>query len=160
MTISRTSSALVVASALLLLAGCSGGSTAPEAEATRTVAPTSAPAEEEAAASEGGQSKAEACQILGTTFTELGTMGGELDMSDPQGTVTAFSDFADRMRIDLAEITNAEIAPAAQQAAAGMDEYAAYLESMLTDPSKAGELTDRVTAMQEDVMQAATACQG
>lgn len=162
MTTTRVPFALLSASVLLVLAGCSGGSSAPQAEKTASVAPSTqtSPSAPEPAASTDGQSKADACQIVLTSFSELGAMGGQLDTNDPQGTVTAFADFAGWMRDDFAQITNADILPAAEQASAGMDTYAAFLDDMLADPTRATEIPAQVSTMQENFMQAVTACQG
>lgn len=166
MTITRAPFALLAASALLLLAGCSGGaSTTTEASPAESVAPTAATSTSAAPtpatdADESGQSKADACQIIIASFNDVVTTSQAMDSSDPQGNLKRFQELSAKVQGDFAQITNADIAPAAQKASAQLDEYAAFLESVTADPSKLGELGTQVTALQQSFTEAGTVCQG
>jgi len=166
MTISRTPFALIAASALLLLTGCSGG-TSDTAESsddsmtdsgTTTTQETTAPASPAAAA--GDQSKAEACDIIRTQFQEVSGAGSTVDSSDPQATLAAFKDLASEVGTQFASITNDEVAPAAQKASGALNDYAAFLETVIADPSKASGLGDQVSTLQTSFTEAATVCAG
>ncbi|MDT0117901.1 hypothetical protein Q9R20_12980 [Microbacterium sp. PRF11] len=159
----RTSFAVLAASALLLLAGCSGGTTAPADTASESAAATpaaTAAATSAAAAATTGQSKADACQIIISSFTDVTQASSEISTSDPQAAVATFRTLADKVTADFAQISNAEIAPVAQKASAQLGEYVTFLDSVVSDPSKVSGLSDQVTALQESFTEAGTACQG
>lgn len=157
----RAPFALIAASALLLLAGCSagGGSTTADESAAPPVATSTASAPE-AAETEGGQSKADACQIVIASFSDVVSTSQAIDTTDPQGTLAAFTALTDKVQGEFSRITNEEIAPVAQKAGAQLDEYAAFLEGFTADPARASEFGAQVTALQESFTQAGTACQG
>ncbi|MFF7683321.1 hypothetical protein ACFZA2_11235 [Microbacterium sp. NPDC007973] len=166
MIIKRASFAAVAATALLL-AGCSGGgssdadSTAQESSAPSSVASSSAPTPSQASvAPAGDQSKQDACQIIITSFNDVTSASGDIDTSDPQAAVTRFKELASKVKGDFSQITNAEIAPAAQNATQTLDQYVAFLEGVMADPSKASGLGEQITALQESFTQAGTACAG
>lgn len=166
MIIKRTPFALVAASALLLLAGCSGGAsnTAESSDnrtndgGTTTTQETTAPAAPAAPA--GDQSKAEACDIVREQFQAVSGAGSTVDSSDPQATLTAFKQLASDVGTQFSSITNEEIAPAAQKASGALSNYAAYLETVVADPSKASGLSDQISTLQSSFTEAATACAG
>ena len=166
MTTSRAPFALVAASALLLLAGCSGGaSTTTDAAPADSVAPTpvasaSASSTPESGTDATGQSKADACQIIIASFNDVVSTSQSMDSSDPQGNLTRFQELSEKVQGDFAQITNADVAPAAQKASAQLDEYAAFLASVTADPGKLGELGTQVTALQQSFTEAGTVCQG
>jgi hypothetical protein len=158
----RTPFALIAASALLLLAGCSagGGSTTAAESAAPPVASSAATSPSEAAEAEGGQSKADACQIVIASFSDVVSTSQAMDTSDPQATLAAFTALAEKVQGEFSRITNEEIAPVAQKAGTQLDEYAAFLEGFTADPAQVSEFGAQVTALQESFTQAGTACQG
>jgi hypothetical protein len=159
----RAPFALIAASALLLLAGCSAGgapsSTADSAAPSGAGSATPGGSSPDAAA-DGGQSKADACQIIIASFNDVASTSQSIDTSDPEGTRAAFAALTEKVQSDFAQITNEEIAPAAQKAGAQLDAYSAFLESFIADPTKASELGPQVSALQESFTEAGTACQG
>ncbi|MDR6691068.1 ABC-type glycerol-3-phosphate transport system substrate-binding protein [Microbacterium sp. 1154] len=162
----RVPFALVAASALLLLAGCSGGgsNTAESSDdssvdgGTTTTQETTAPTTPAAAA--GDQSKAEACDIVREQFQAVSGAGSTVDSSDPQATLTAFKQLASDVGTQFSSITNEEIAAPAQKASGALNDYAAYLETVIADPSKASGLSDQISTLQASFTEAATACAG
>jgi len=162
----RAPFALVAASALLLLAGCSGGgsNTAESSDdssadsGTTTTQETTAPTTPAAAA--GDQSKAEACDIVREQFQAVSGAGSTVDSSDPQATLTAFKKLASDVGTQFSSITNEEIAAPAQKASGALNDYAAYLETVIADPSKASGLSDQISTLQASFTEAATACAG
>lgn len=162
----RAPFALVAASALLLLAGCSGGgsNTAESSDdsstdsGTTTTQETTAPTTPAAAA--GDQSKAEACDIVREQFQAVSGAGSTVDSSDPQATLTAFKKLASDVGTQFSSITNEEIAAPAQKASGALNDYAAYLETVIADPSKASGLSDEISTLQASFTEAATACAG
>ncbi|WP_298872384.1 hypothetical protein [uncultured Microbacterium sp.] len=166
MIIKRASFAAVAATALLL-AGCSGGGSSDAAGAAAESASPSpassspAPASTEASsAATGEQSAQEACQIIISSFNDVTTASSEISTSDPQAAVTRFKELASKVQSDFSQITNGDIAPAAQNASQTLDEYVTFLEGVMADPSTASGLGDQVTALQESFTQAGTACAG
>lgn len=162
MTRTRAPFALAAASALLLLAGCSagGGAETTTAASAAPSASTSAASSPDSAEAESGQSKADACQIVIASFSDVASTSQAMDTSDPQGTLAAFAALTQKVQGDFSRITNEEIAPAAQKAGAQLDEYSAFLEGFMADPTRASELGAQVTALQESFTEAGTACQG
>ncbi|PNW08443.1 hypothetical protein DEU35_2921 [Microbacterium sp. AG157] len=165
MIIKRAPFALVAASALLLLAGCSGGSGTAESSddsmadgGTTTTQETTAPATPSAPA--GDQTKAEACDIVREQFQAVSGAGSTVNSSDPQATLTAFKQLASDVGTQFSSITNEEIAPSAQKASGALNDYAAYLETVVADPSKASGLSDQISTLQASFTEAATACAG
>ena len=166
MIIKRTPFALVAASALLLLAGCSGGATNTAESSddsmtdsgTTTTQETTAPASPAAPA--GDQSKADACDIVRTQFQEVSGAGSTVDSSDPQATLAAFKKLASDVGTQFDSITNAEVAPAAKKASGALNDYAAFLETVVADPSKASGLSGQVSTLQASFTEAATVCAG
>lgn len=162
----RVPFALVAASVLLLLAGCSGGgsNTAESSDdssvdgGTTTTQETTAPTTPAAAA--GDQSKAEACDIVREQFQAVSGAGSTVDSSDPQATLTAFKQLASDVGTQFSSITNEEIAAPAQKASGALNDYAAYLETVIADPSKASGLSDQISTLQASFTEAATACAG
>ena len=161
MTRTRASFALVAASALLLLAGCSAGGATTAADETES-SPIATPAASapEATEAASGQSKADACQIVIASFSDVVSTSQAMDTTDPQGTLAAFTALSEKVQGEFSRITNEEIAPLAQKAGAQLDEYAAFLEGFTADPARASEFGAQVTALQESFTQAGTACQG
>lgn len=158
----RAPFALVAASALFLIAGCSAGgapSTTAESAAPSTSAESTTSSSDDASAT-GGQSKADACQIIIASFNDVASTSQSMDTSDPEGTLAAFNTLTEKVKGDFARISNEEIAPAAQKAAAQLDAYSGFLESFMADPTKVSELGTQVTALQESFTEAGTACQG
>lgn len=163
MIIKRTPFALVAASALLLLAGCSGGSTNTAESSddsmndggTTTTQETTAPA-----APAGDQSKAEACEIVRTQFQEVSGAGSAMNTSDPQAAMAQFTQLASDVSTQFDTITNEEVAPAAQKASGALNDYAAFLETVVADPSKASGLSEQVSTLQTSFTEAATVCAG
>lgn len=163
MTRTRVPFALIAASALLLLAGCSAGdasTAAAESVAPAASTPATSSPSPEAADTEGGQSKADACQIVIASFGDVVSTSQAMDTADLQGTLTAFNALTEKVQGEFSRITNEEIAPVAQKAGAQLDEYAAFLEGFTADPTRASEFGAQVTALQESFTQAGTACQG
>ncbi|MBM3715146.1 MAG: hypothetical protein FJW64_05305 [Actinobacteria bacterium] len=165
MTTMRTPLALIAASALLLLTGCTGGGS-PSTASETSDAPSSTPtavAETESAettAPEGGQSKDDACQIIITSFTDVSQASSDIATSDPETAIATFKTLADKVETDFAQITNAEVAPLAQEASTQLQEYVTFLDGVLADPNNASGLGDQITALQDSFTQAGTACQG
>lgn len=155
----RTPFALLAASALLLLAGCSGGGTAAEQEDTAASSAASAPAQESAAPA-ADQSKADACQIVIASFSDVTQASSSMSSTDPEAAMATFRDLAAKVQSDFAGITNSEIAPFAQDASATLNDYVAFIEGLTVDPSNASALTEQVTALQDSFTAAGTACTG
>lgn len=165
MIIKRTPLALVAASALLLLAGCSGGGSSAEGDAnaaapTAESSATSQAATQESSAPAGDQSKAEACEIVTSSFSDVTEASGSIDTTDPQAALAGFKDLAAKVDSNFSQITNAEVAPAAQNASASLNEYVTFLEGVIADPSTASGISEQVTALQESFTEAGTACAG
>ncbi|MEZ3158712.1 hypothetical protein AB1K56_17480 [Microbacterium sp. BWR-S6Y] len=165
MTITRASAAFgALAAAALLLAGCSGGASSDAAPTTaESTAPSpvsSSPAPAASAAADGDQSKQDACQIIITSFNDVTEASGEINTSDPQAAVDRFKEIATKVQGDFSQITNADIAPAAQNASATLNQYVTFLEGVIADPSTASGLSEQVTALQESFTQAGTVCAG
>lgn len=161
MTTTRASFALVAASALLLLAGCSGsGPTTTAVESTPSAAPSSAASSPAPAADEAGQPKADACQIIIASFNDVAATSEAIDTNDPDGTLAAFGALTEKVQADFSQITNTEIAPGAQKASEQLTEYSTFLQRLMGDPSQASELMTQVTALQQSFTEAATPCQG
>lgn len=165
MTITRASAAFgALAAAALLLAGCSGGASsdaAPTTAASTAPSPvSSSPAPAASAAADGDQSKQDACQIIITSFNDVTEASGEINTSDPQAAVDRFKELATKVQGDFSQITNADIAPAAQNASATLNQYVTFLEGVIADPSTASGLSEQVTALQESFTQAGSARAG
>ncbi|MDQ1084034.1 MULTISPECIES: hypothetical protein [Microbacterium] len=161
MIITRAPFALIAASTLLLLAGCSGGdTTSTEVEPAESIAATSAASTPASPETETGQSKADACQVIIASFSDVVSTSQAMDPTDPQGNLAKFKELTDKVQGDFAQITHADIAPAAQKASAQLDEYAAFLEAVAADPGRAGELGTQVMALQQSFTEAGTACEG
>lgn len=166
MIIKRASFAAFAATALLL-AGCSGGgssdadSPAQESSAPSGAASSAAPSSSQAAAAPAGdQSKQDACQIIISSFNDVTEASGEINTSDPQAAVDRFKELATKVQGDFSQITNADIAPAAQNASSTLNQYVTFLEGVIADPSTASGLSEQVSALQESFTQAGTACAG
>jgi hypothetical protein len=155
----RAPFAVGTAAALLLLAGCSGGTSA--SDQGDAAAPSSAaPSTPTAAAPATDQSKADACKIIIDSFTDVSQASSSMSTSDPQAAMATFKDLTAKVQSDFEGITNAEIAPLAQDASTSLSNYVTFLEQITADPSKASELGTQVTALQNSFTAAGTACQG
>lgn len=155
----RAPFAIGTAAVLLLLAGCSGGGSA--SDQGDAAAPSSAASStSEAAAPTTDQSKADACKIVIDSFTDVSQASSTMSTSDPQAAMATFKDLTAKVQSDFQGISNAEIAPLAQEASAALGDYVTFLEAITADPSKASELGDQVTALQNSFTAAGTACQG
>lgn len=155
----RAPFAVGAAAVLLLLAGCSGGGTT--SHQGDAAAPSSAASSRsEAAAPATDQSKADACKIIIDSFTDVSQASSSMSSSDPAAAMATFTDLTAKVQSDFAGITNAEIAPLAQDASTSLSNYVAFLEQITADPSKASEPGTQVTALQNSFTAAATACQG
>lgn len=135
MIIKRTPLAALAASALLLLAGCSGGG-APAAD----------------------QSKADACDIVKTQFEEVSKAGSSMSSSDPEAAMTSFKSLATNVDDAFSSITNTEVAPAAAQASGALNDYVAFLEGVVADPSGVDGLGEQVQTLQQSFTDAAAVC--
>ncbi|KZE41548.1 hypothetical protein [Microbacterium sp. T32] len=155
----RAPFAVGAAAALLLLAGCSGGGSAPDQgdAAAPSSAASSAPS---AAAPVAEQSKADACKIIIDSFTDVSQASSSMSTSDPAAAMATFKELVTKVQGDFQGITNTEIAPAAQDASTTLSNYVAFLEQVTADPSKASELGDQVTALQNSFSAAGKACEG
>lgn len=152
----RTPLALVAASALLVLVGCSGGGASTDASAPDT----SASSAQQSAAPAAEQSKADACEIIIASFTDVSQATSSMSSSDPAAAMATFKDLVSKVQGDFQGITNAEIAPLAQDASTTLSNYVTFLEELTADPSKASGVTEQVTALQNSFTAAGTACQG
>lgn len=144
----RHTVALATASLALLLAGCSGGGGTT----------SSAPAGESAPPAAADQSKTEACTVVQKSLTEFSSINSQLDPSNPQAAVDAFKKFTTTTSESLNAITNTEVKDAATQAATALDDYVAFLETIVADPSKASDISTQITALQEGFTKVATVC--
>ncbi|MBT2500777.1 hypothetical protein J7E25_16905 [Agromyces sp. ISL-38] len=120
----------------LLLAGCAvgGGGSAPEkAEEVATV-------ETEAAVSV-EQTKQEACDIMAAgvqALAELNTPETMTTMTSDPAAGLALLDTAEAALNDsAAQVTNAEVLPAATEAAAAASDYFGYVRTLAQDPANA-----------------------
>jgi len=148
---------LAAASALLLLAGCSGGGSASD-QGDATAPTSTAPSASASATPVAEQSKAEACEVVSTAFTEVTQASSTMSSSDPQAAMATFQELAATVRTDFEGITNTEIAPLARDASAALGEYVTFIEELAADPSKADGLSDQITALQTTYDAAAQAC--
>lgn len=145
----------------ILLAGCSGtsGSSSPEAttsakqsaETTETETDTETETTTE-------QSKADACAVVQETLTEFSEVSAALDPSDTQAMVDQFKELSASSGAALTAITNVEVAPAASAAAAGLNDYVVFLETIITDPTQASALGDQITALTDSITEVSTVC--
>jgi hypothetical protein len=149
--------AVTTAALALLLTGCAGGSGSTSSEPATAETQQSQSSAPEAATD---QSKADACKIVQDSFTEFGELSGSVDASDPQGALDGFKALSAKAGDALNGITNSEVKPAATKAAAALGEYVSFLETVISDPSKASDLSGQVTALQEGFTEAATVCAG
>lgn len=145
--------AVATAALALLLAGCSGGSggassEGPKNETQQSSVPPAA----------ADQSKADACKIVQDGLTEFSTLSSEMDPSNPQGVLDKFKELSTKTSDSLASITNAEVKPAATKAATALGDYVTFLEAVIADPSKASDMTEKVTALQEGFTEVGTVC--
>jgi hypothetical protein len=150
--------AVTTAALALLLAGCSGGGAGSSSEPAAAEGSQGQSSSAPDAAS--GQSKADACKIVQDSFAKFGELSGSVDASDPQGAVDTFKQFSSETKDALSSITNDEVKPAATKAATALEGYVGFLEAVLSDPSKAGDMGAQATALQEGFTEAATVCAG
>lgn len=92
------------------------------------------------------------------SLTEFASINGQLDPSDPQAVVDQFKEFTATASESLNAITNAEVKDAATDAATALDDYVAFLETIVADPSKASDISVQVTSLQEGFTEVATVC--
>lgn len=142
--------AVVTAALALTLTGCTVGGT-PTSSSTGGAQQSSAPETSD-------QSKAEACQIVQDSLTEFSNLSSDMDASDPQGVIDKFKELSTSATSALGEITNAEVKPAATAAASALGEYVEFLQTAITDPSKLGDISSKVTGLQEAFTQVGTIC--
>ena len=148
----------------LLLAGCSGGGEATGASqdgrASSGSSSGSTSAETSAPPASSDQSKVDACLIVKDSFEEFSSVSSTVDASNPQGAIDAFKDLSAKTTDALASITNAEVKPAATKAATALGDYVTFLETVVSDPSQASEMSAKVTDLQEGFTEVATICAG
>jgi len=157
--------AVAAAALALLLTGCSGGggdapAETPQGQTSQSAAPQSSAPAPTAEAGSSGQTTAEACAIVQESFTTFSELNGTIDASDPQAAVDALGQLSEEASASFGQITNEEVKPAATQAVSALGEYVTFLQTVLSDPSKATEMNGQVTALQEGFTAAATVCAG
>lgn len=156
MKIIRAPFVLLVASALLL-GGCSAGESA--SDQGEAAAPTSAaPSAPASATPIAEQSKADACRVMSTAFSEVTQAGSSMSSSDPETAMATIKDLAAKVRTDFEGITNPEIAPLAQDASDAVGDYVTFVEGVAADPSTASGMSDQITALQNTYDAVAQAC--
>jgi hypothetical protein len=145
--------AVVTAALALTLTGCTGGG-----GGGVTTSSSGGSVQSSAPAESGDQSKAEACQIVQDSLAEFSELSSDMNASDPQGVVDKFKELYTNATTSLGEITNAEVKPAATAAAAALGEYVEFLQTAISDPSKLGDMSAKVTALQESLTEVGTLC--
>jgi hypothetical protein len=151
--------ALAAVAGLVLLAGCSGLSTAPTSAPAASTASSSAPA----TSGSSGQSVTDACTALATTMNESATTMQEAmsDIgTDPQKAVKALQGFKDTFEQAVAKVDNAEVRAQADKALAATKEMVAAIEAVTKDPTKVAGVSDALTAFQEEMTKIGTVCGG
>lgn len=143
--------AIVTAALALTLTGCTGGGGG-------TTSPSGGGSQSSAPAEASDQSKAEACQIVQGSLSEFSELSSDMNASDPQGVVDKFTELSTKATAALGEITNAEVKPAATAAADALGEYVEFLQTAISDPSKLGDMSTKVTALQESLTEVGTIC--
>lgn len=104
------------------------------------------------------QSKEDACALVQKSFTDFAEISSDTDFTDPQGAVDKVKELADKASESLNEVTNADVKPAATKAVAALSDYAEFLQSVISDPTKAAGMTDQITALQEGFTTVGTLC--
>jgi hypothetical protein len=151
--------ALAAVAGLVLLAGCSGPSTAPTSAPAASTASSSAPA----TSGSSGQSVTDACTALATTMNESATTMQEAmsDIgTDPQKAVKALQGFKDTFEQAVAKVDNAEVRAQADKALAATKEMVSAIEAVTKDPTKVAGVSDALTAFQEEMTKIGTVCGG
>ncbi|MEI5583620.1 MULTISPECIES: hypothetical protein [unclassified Agromyces] len=158
MTLRRLSPALVApAIAALLLAGCSAGPAANEAESS------SSPSES-ASESASGQTEAEACAaMVGGLENLAGLDPNQLmdDMTnDPDAAIATLDEAESAIVAATDEVTNAELEPIAQEAAAATTSYFDLIRDAAADPASADvtAIQTGLTTFTEAFMEVQEAC--
>ena len=156
MTATRPIAAASLALFALLLTGCAGGTS--NADAAAEAKPE---AKAEVAAD---QSPEEACDLMKDSLAELVDLSSGENVasltSDPAAAVAALKGAEASMREAAAKVTNADVADAANGAAAAMTEYTAFLDVVVADPANAdlSKLSEQVTALQTGITSLGEVC--
>ncbi|BAJ76256.1 hypothetical protein MTES_3292 [Microbacterium testaceum StLB037] len=163
MVIKRTSLLAVAAAALLLLGGCSAAAPAEQSDASVNEdagANENSTDAEETTESVSEQSTADACLIVQTEFAKVSKAGTEIDPADNEAAMVKFTELSDSMKTAFAGVTNEEVAPAATAASGALDQYVAFLQGAVADPTQLSELGNEIAALQEGFAQAGAVCAG
>lgn len=120
----------------LLLAGCAVGASGSAPEKAEEVAPV-----ETDAAAPVGQTKQEACDVIETGVQSLAALNTPETMStvasDPAAGL-ALIDSAEAALVEsAAQVTNAEVLPAATEVATAASDYFGYVRTIAQDPANA-----------------------
>jgi soluble cytochrome b562 len=134
--------ALAAVAGLVLLAGCSGSSTAP----------TSAPAASTASCTALATTMNESATTMQKAMSDIGT--------DPQKAVKALQGFKDTFEQAVAKVDNAEVRAQADKALAATKEMVSAIEAVTKDPTKVAGVSDALTAFQEEMTKIGTVCGG
>ena len=81
-----------------------------------------------------------------------------MSSSDPEAAMTSFKSLATNVDDAFSSITNTEVAPAAAQASGALNDYVAFLEGVVADPSGVDGLGEQVQTLQQSFTDAAAVC--
>jgi hypothetical protein len=131
--------------AALLLTGCSAGSGEIIATPSSSASPSSTPdPESDAGSSAGGQSKADACEVLktGLTGTIESLQTSMSDMStDPAAASAAVASLAEAFEETAADVTNEEVRGLADDTTAALNDFSQKIQGVGASPQTADEAT-------------------
>lgn len=150
---------LAAAAALVLLAGCSVGVTAPTSGTTSPAATASAPA----TSGSSGQSVTAACAALSSSMNESATalQSAMSDIgTDPSKAVDALESFRDSFEKAAAEVSNPEVKAQAEKALAATKEMVAALDAVVKDATKIAGVSEALQGFQEELTKIGTVCGG
>ncbi|QKJ20838.1 hypothetical protein [Microbacterium hominis] len=140
----RPAFVLSAVAAALLLSGCSAPA-GPDSGGPQDAA--------------GAQSRSEACAIVEQTMIEFGDSSSELGTNDdPQVDIEAYADLSGSATERLTAITNEEVEDGAAAVATALSDYVTFLQTAMSDPTDAPELTDEFTALQEAFAEVTAIC--
>ncbi len=148
---------LAAVAGLVLLAGCSGPSTAPTSAPAASAPAASAPA------GSSDQSLLDACTTLSASMNDAtATMNSALaDIGkDPDKAVKALRAFQDTFDQSVAKVTNPELRAQADKALAATKGMVSALEAITKDPTKLAGFSDTMAKFEDEMTKIGTVCAG
>jgi len=138
----------------LMLAGCTGGG----GDTNSAGAPNDGNVQNSAPAQSGDQSKADACQVVQDSLAEFSELSSQMDPTNPQAIIDKFTELSSKSSDALNSITNDEVKASASKAATALGDYVEFLQVVISDPSKAADMSGQITSLQEAFTEVGTVC--